>query len=137
MRRPAAIKWTFEVNLYFSSQEQSRHIEFQIFNLFPLSQAWVTVDYTDPKWYEPPNEQFEFAKVLGQQKLYLTKQGLVDNSTLEDSGLSQRELRFTLSGEVRGWIPFQPFAVPVVKCLEYQLIEQDSEQVLSIITVTS
>ena len=133
MKKPRPMKSTIAVNFYFSTQEQSRHIEFQLLNLFPQDQAWVDVDYTDPRWYEPPNQGFEFAKVLGQKKLRLTTQGIVDNSLLENSGLAQRELRFTLSGELYGWIPFQPYAVPIAKSVEYQLIERDSEE--EIVTV--
>ncbi len=134
VRNPRAVKAPMEINFYFSSQEQSRHVEFQYYTLFPLDQAWVDVDYADPKWYLPPNEVFEFAKILGQRQLRLTVQGLVDNSSLEDSGLNQRELRFTLSGELYGWIPFQPYAVPIAQSLEYQLFEKDSEE--EIVTVT-
>jgi len=136
VRKPKAVTSAVTTNMYFSSREQARHIEFQIYNLFQMEQAWVDVDYTDPKWYTPPNEGFEFAKILGQQSLRLQLQGIVDNTQLEDSGLNDIDYRYTMTCTMFGWIPYQPYAVPLAKSITYQIAEEDSEEVIVTVTVT-
>lgn len=137
IRRPKPIKAQADVNVYFSSREQARHIEAQIHNLFPEKYAWVDINFDDARWYTPPNEGFQFARMWGQQMARIEHSGLVDNSSLEQSSLNDREIRYTLTCILHGWMPYQPYAVPLVNSFEIQLIEGDSEEELVTVTIPS
>lgn len=137
MRKPEAVKAAVDVNIYVEDLEQSNHLELQIRNLFINKHAWVTVDYDDPRWYEPPNDVFQFARILGQQKLRLVEEQLVDNTVLENSGLSGKEVRMTWSGEFFGWIPFQPYAVPVAETIEITLNDYNTGEEYSSVVVAA
>lgn len=131
MRTPKSVVCDFDVNFYFDDELQMENIEWQIHNLFPDQVAWVTVDYKDPKWYEAPNERFTFAQVLGEQRIQLDLNNLVDSSSIEQSGLDQNEFRMTLSGNLHGYIPFQPYSRPIVKEVTFRVTEENSLESLS------
>lgn len=137
MRKPEAVTTTVDVNIYVEDLEQCNHLELQIRNLFINKHAWVTVDYDDPRWYEPPNDVFQYARILGQQKLRLVEEQLVDTTTLESSGLSGKETRMTWSGKFFGWIPFQPYAVPVAKTIEIALTDYDGNEKYSSVVISA
>jgi hypothetical protein len=135
MRSPRPVQAGVDVNIYCYDLEQCAHIEMQILQLFPQNHAWIPIDYGDTRWYAPPNEGFSYAKILGQQKIRFVMEGLTDNSKLEDAGLGQREVRLTLSGNLFGWIPFQPYAVPVAKFIEVQLADSQTEETYASVTI--
>lgn len=134
MMKPAPKKAQVDVNFYCGNQTQEEHIEMQIHaTLFPQVVSHITVDFDDPRWYKSPNEGFEYAKVLGQQKIQIRKESLVDNSSIEDSGMNQRELRMTLTCSLLAWIPFQPYAVPLARSIEYVVKEEVSQEELVVV----
>ena len=114
MRRPLPMKAKCEVNIYCSDKTQWEFLEFQVRNLFRHGWSWVPVNFEDTRWYQPPNDVYQFAKVLGKQDVLFYEEGLTDNSQLENSGLQQRTLRFTLNFSIYGWLPYQPYTVPLV-----------------------
>jgi hypothetical protein len=135
MRAPLPVTAGVSVNIYTDDMRMRRFIEYQLFNLFPQKLGWITVDFGDPKWYTPPDNVMEFAKILGEQKLRFMWESLSDNSTIEDSGLGDRSFRMTLSLTLHALIPFQPYAVPIARGLKFCFSEYETELELGTVEV--
>jgi len=133
MRKPKAVKAGIDVNIYVKNVTQRDFIEYQFHTLFPQGHGVIPIDYGDTKWYKSPNEPFAFAKVLGKQYLRITLDSLTDNSTLEDGGLAGRTIRLTATGDLFGWIPFQPYAVPLVYTLEYLVCDENGQPIQEVV----
>lgn len=131
MKSPRPVKATCQTNFYCKDRTQMEILEFQVRSLFQGNTSWIPVNFTNPKWYQPPNDIFSFAKVLGYQDLLIEEGGLSDNSTIEDNGLKQREIRFTLSFTLYGWLPHQAYMVPLAKNYVCELREASSEELLA------
>lgn len=135
VRRPKPVTAGVDVNMYFNDKVQADFFTVILHNLFPFpDRAWIPVDFTDPRWYRPPNDALEFCKIMGQQKLQFDLDSIVDSSSLERAGLERKEIRMTLSCTLHGWIPFQPYAVPLAKTIEIVVADDVSEK--EIVTVT-
>jgi len=133
MKKPKPVKSAVDVNFYLEDITQRNFFEYQIQTLFPDGNlAYVPVDYTSDEWYRPPNEDFTFAKLLGRQNLLLRMDNLADNSALEDSGLSGRTVRMTFTGTLSGWIPFQPYKVPLVYSTALVVCDEDGNELVSV-----
>jgi hypothetical protein len=130
MRSPSYVKSKCEVNIYCKDLTQSGIIEFQLRRLFVDGWSGIPVDFTDSRWYQPPNDVFSFAKILGYQDLLLQEDSLVDNSSLEDSGLRQSEIRLTFTFTLFGWIPHQYYSVPVAHGIVCEFIDKVSEETI-------
>lgn len=134
MRSPRPVKARCDVNIYFKDKTQAEFLELQMRSLFINKISYITVDFNDTRWYQPPNDVYSYAKVLGYQDLLIEEDSLTDNSSLEDSGLRQREIRYTLSFNLSGWIPFQPYMVPLANEVIYEVREKTSGELIATTT---
>lgn len=127
MRSPQQSTCDFDVNFYFDDDDQLKNFELQVNTLFPMGTAWITVDFGDTKWYHNENAVFSYAKVLKFQTLQVDLSEFVENSSIEQPGLDQREIRATMGGVLHAVIPFQPYAVPLAVDTEIKIISAADE----------
>ena len=133
MRKPKPVVADVHVNFYTNTVGQRDYMEMQVHNLFPSNNVLIPVDFEDPIWYQSPNEVFAYAKILGKQNIRLTFSSLEDTSTLENDGLLNKEIRMTLALVMHGWIPFQPYAVPLAQTIEYVVTDMEDNELVKVV----
>jgi len=127
MRRPTEDTSGVDINIYLDDLVQRNNLILQIKQMFANMQtSYIPIDFEDPKWYKPPNDIFEFAKVLGKADAQIDLESITDSSNIEDSGLNSKEIRLTLSCVLHGWTPFKPYKVPSVQEVEFSIRDYET-----------
>jgi hypothetical protein len=129
VQKPQAVTSGVDVNIYTIDLAQANFLLFQLQSLFRLQKAWITIDFADSRWYQPPNNVFKFAQYLGQQKSRINYENVVDNSTVTQTTLDQKDIRHTVSCVLHGWLPYQPYSVPLVHQIRYEVYTEDGEPI--------
>lgn len=115
--------WTGEDDGEFAAQRITAQIDLQ----FPSQRVALPVNWADSKWYKPPFNVLEHAKVLGNTRIRLELgQGWQDNSDLE-FGTGYKEWRSTWTGEVFGYIPYPPNEARLVRTVCYDVFDNTDE----------
>lgn len=87
----------------------------------------LPVNWSSAKWYKPPFNILEHAKVLGQTRIRLyLEHGWEDNTELE-FGDASKEVRMTWLGRVEGYIPYPPNEARLTREIRYELIDNSDE----------
>jgi len=129
MRWPRPMRSTVQADLWASVEGGeiiAQNIEGQIELQFAADKAFLPVDWSNPRWYRPPFNVLEHAKVLGPTRITLVNQGWDDNSELEP-GDGEKVVRRTWSGEVLGYIPYPPQEARLVRTVRFALYDATDE----------
>ncbi len=129
MRWPRPMSSTVQADLWVGGDGgnlMAQQLEAQIELQFPADKVFLPVDWADPRWYRPPFNVLEHARVLGPTRITLTSQGWDDNSDLE-FGEGMKSIRRTWSGEVLGYIPYPPQEARLVRTVRYALYDATDE----------
>ena len=131
MRVPKDVTSDVDLNLYFDNEIQIDYVVMQLHNIFHNGNGWVTIDFSDPEWYQGPHKQFEYAKMLGEVTLQIDLNDITDSTSTEEAGLNESEFKYTVGCTLHGFIPLQPRAVPFAKGLTIDLVDQNTEEKLA------
>jgi hypothetical protein len=110
MRWPRPVMMDVQVDLWCGSDGGhviAQQVEAQIEMLFVAESAYPPIDWTQPKWYRPPFNTLEHAKVMGKSRLHLVADGWSDTSDLE-VGEGPKEVRRTWAGHLEAFLPYRP-----------------------------
>lgn len=117
MRWPRPVVSDVQVDLWCGSAggyEIAYSIEGQLDLHFVAESVYLPVDWTLDKWYRPPFNVLEHAKVLGQTRIRLITDGWQDNTDLE-TGEGAKEVRHTWTGKLEAYIPYRPSEARLVR----------------------
>lgn len=104
--------------------------------LFPNESVYLPIDWTLDKWYLPPFDVFEHAKVYGRTRARLIRQGWTDNSNLEYAS-GNKEVRLTWNGRYEFYLPYKPEEGRIVRDIFLDIFDQDSQVLLETLNVSA
>lgn len=91
---------------------------------FIAESVYLPVDWSQAKWYRPPFDILEHAKVLGRTRIRLVHEGWTDTSDIE-AGEGRKEIRRTFSGRIAdAYIPYPPQEARLVVETAFQLLDE-------------
>lgn len=123
MRMPRPVLAPVTVELWTETTLEAGRIVPQIDLRFVAESAYLPVDWTDTRWYRPPFNILEHAKVLGKTRVRLIAEpGWVDNSELEE-GDGRKITRTTWSGKLEARIPYMPTEARLVRTVNFQVYD--------------
>lgn len=109
----------------------------QIDVLFPAESVYLPIDWSLDKWYKPPFDVFEHAKVYGRTRARLVRaQGWTDNTNLEYAA-GNKEVRLTWQGRYEFYLPYRPEEGRIVRDLNIDIFDQDSNALLETLNVSA
>jgi hypothetical protein len=109
----------------------------QIDILFPAESVYLPIDWSLEKWYKPPFDVFEHAKVYGQTRGRLVRsQGWTDNTNLEYAA-GNKEVRLSWQGRYEFYLPYKPEEGRIVRDLVIDIFDQDSNALLETLNVSA
>ena len=130
MRWPQPFKAPVQVDLWCGEGGQlvADQLTAQVDLSFVGGRTFLPVDWTLAKWYKPPFNVLEHARHLGKTRFELRAQGdgWVNNSDLE-YGQGTKEVRFTWSGEIEGYLPYRPAEARLVRDLRVDVYDSSSD----------
>lgn len=137
MRWPRPVLMDVQVDLWCGSDGGhliAQQIEGQVEMLFVAESAYLPIDWTQPKWYRPPFNVLEHAKVMGKTRVRLIADGWTDTSDLE-VGEGPKEVRRTWAGRLEAFLPYRPSEGRLVREIMVEINDDTTPPVL-IDTVT-
>lgn len=96
----------------------------QLEMLFPNESVYLPIDWTLPKWYKPPFDVFEHARVYGRTRGHLVQtQGWTENTNLEFAE-GGKEVRLTWSGRYDFYVPYRAEEGRIVRELTFDIFDE-------------
>lgn len=109
----------------------------QIDMQFPAESVYLPIDWTLDKWYKPPFDVFEHAKVYGRTRgRLLRSQGWTDNTNLEYAA-GNKEVRLSWQGRYEFYLPYKPEEGRIVRDIFIDIFDQDSNELLETLNVSA
>ena len=124
MRYPRPMVADIQVDLWCGEAGHliAQSIEAQVELAFPHDSVYLPVDWGLEKWYHPPFNVSEHARVLGRTRVTLIGEGWQDTSNLE-TGSDPKEVRRTWSGRAEFYIPYRPEEERLVRTLDLVVLD--------------
>jgi len=126
MRFPKPMQSDIQVDLWcgVGGGKIAEVIAAQTEMLFPNESVYLPIDWTLPKWYKPPFDVFEHAKLYGRTRGHLTQtQGWTDNTSLEFAE-GGKQVRLTWSGRYDFYIPYRAEEGRIVRELAFDIFDE-------------
>jgi hypothetical protein len=126
MRFPRSMQSDVQVDLWCGEAggKIAEVIAAQTEMFFPNESVYLPIDWTLPKWYRPPFDVFEHAKLYGRTRGHLVQtQGWVDNTNLEFAE-GGKEVRLTWSGRYDFYIPYRAEEGRIVRELAFDIFDE-------------
>jgi hypothetical protein len=142
MRFPQPVAANVQVDLWCGSKAGHKiayTIMPQIDLRFYAESAYLPVDWSLDKWYRPPFDALEHAKVLGQTRIRLMREGggatgWIDNTDLESED-GQKDVRLTWRGRFEAFIPYMPTEARLVRTVQFELYDLNDTPPALVFTV--
>jgi len=126
MRFPRPMQAEVQVDLWcgVGGGKIAEVVSTQIEMMFPNESIYLPIDWTLSKWYKPPFDVFEHAKVYGQTRGHLVQtSGWSDNTNLEFAE-GGKEVRLTWSGRYDFYIPYRAEEGRIVRDLTFDIFDE-------------
>lgn len=138
MRFPQPQACDIQVDLWCGeNMKMSEVISAQIDLMFPADCVYLPIDWTLDKWYKPPFDVFEHAKVYGKTRGTLSRsQGWTDNTALEYAA-GGKDVRLTWSGRYQFYLPYRAEEGRIVRDLHIEIFDEDSDILLETLNVSA
>lgn len=130
MRWPRPVNFEVQVDLWCGSaggHNIAQQIEGQTELHFLAESVYLPVNWNDARWYKPPFNVLEHAKVLGQTRARLVSEGWADNSEIE-AGEGSKEVRRTWTGRLEAQIPFKPEEARLVRSFVFAVYDNTNPE---------
>jgi len=128
-RWPRPMQCSVQVDLWSANDGGgliAMNITGQIELQFPANRVHLPIDWSDPRWFKPPFNILGHAKTFGRTRITLTDGGWEDNSDLE-FGDNPKDVRFTWTGDLLGYLPYPPQEARLVRTIRYALYDMADE----------
>ena len=135
MRYPRPVTSDVQLDLWCGDAGHiiSQSIQGQLHMMFMSDSVYLPIDWNQAKWYKPPFNVLEHARVLGRTRVRLSWEGGWSDSSNLEVGDGPKDVRCTWSGRVEAYLPYRPEEARLLRDLRVE-VYNDSETPAQLLT---